>query len=124
MSAVWVLAVVGSVAAFTVLWCAHHVRKEHQRRQQVASVRAELVHRPTVAELRERCQADAMPRYPKSPAALDSASAWSRGDRRRAPLSHIQPGTATADADAGPSRTNPEPATPRDVAGSGRPQVA
>ncbi|WP_157621627.1 hypothetical protein [Saccharothrix sp. NRRL B-16348] len=61
---VWVLAVVGAVAVGVVWWLALHVRREVLRRRQVARMRATLEARTTVAELRERCGADKLPRYP------------------------------------------------------------
>ena len=63
-SATFVLALIGAVALVTVCWCGYHVQRELVRRRRVAVVRTQLVHRPTVAELREKCSADAMPRYP------------------------------------------------------------
>lgn len=59
-----ILALLGVVALSAVAWCAFHVRREVLRRRQVARVRAALEPRTTVAELRERCGADLLPRYP------------------------------------------------------------
>jgi hypothetical protein len=59
-----VLALLGAVALFCGVWCAYHVRREYQRRRHVDAVRSQLDHRPTVAELRERCDADHLPYYP------------------------------------------------------------
>lgn len=64
---VWVLAVLGAVAVGVVWWLGLHVRREVLRRRQVARVRAVLEPRTTVAELRERCGADLLPRYPTPP---------------------------------------------------------
>ncbi|WNV83704.1 hypothetical protein [Umezawaea sp. Da 62-37] len=62
----WVLAVIGAVAFGVVVWLVHHVRREVLRRAQIARVRAALT-RPgqvSVAELRARCGADTLRRYP------------------------------------------------------------
>lgn len=60
----WVLVVLGVVVPGVVWWCAHHVRRERRRRRQVAGVRAAVQGRVSVADLRTRCGADALPRYP------------------------------------------------------------
>lgn len=64
--ALLILALLGIVAAGTVGWVAHHVRRELLRRRQVARVRAALAApgRISVAELRARCGADGLKRYP------------------------------------------------------------
>lgn len=59
-----VVILLGVVALLAVGWCALHARREVLRRRQVARVRAALEPRTTVAELRERCGADELPRYP------------------------------------------------------------
>jgi hypothetical protein len=62
----WVLAVIGAVPLGVVGWLAHHVRRELLRRRRIARVRGVLAlnNRVTVAELRRRCDADNLPRYP------------------------------------------------------------
>ena len=77
-----ILALLAAVAVGTVLWVAHHVRRETLRRRQVACVRTAVAGRMSVAELRERCGADEMPSYPTpsracgdpDPAALDGST--------------------------------------------------
>lgn len=64
MGAIGILVLLGAVVLGVVLWVAHHVRREAIRRRQVERVRAALEPQPTVAELRERCGADVLPRYP------------------------------------------------------------
>jgi hypothetical protein len=59
-----VLGLLGLVVLSVMAWCVLHVRREALRRRQVARVRAILEPRPTVAELRRRCGADGLPRYP------------------------------------------------------------
>lgn len=62
-----ILVLLGLVAAGLVGWLIYHVRREILRRRQVARVRAKIEQRPTVGELRKRCDADWMPRYPGAP---------------------------------------------------------
>lgn len=72
---VWVIGVIGAVALGVVGWLAHHVRRELQRRRQVARVRAAVAGHVSVAELRKRCGADSLARYPTpSTANVDRAS--------------------------------------------------
>jgi hypothetical protein len=92
-SADWVLMFVGAVALLCVLWCAHHVRREYQRRRRVDAVRMALAGRVSVAELRERCDADRLPRYP-TPATTRSRTP--RGGRSTAPSGSDVPPTAGA----------------------------
>jgi hypothetical protein len=62
--AVLVIGFMGAVALVCVLWCAYHVRREYQRRHHVDAVRSQLAGQISVAELRERCDADHLPYYP------------------------------------------------------------
>lgn len=64
MGAFVILALLGFVAAGLVGWLIYHVWREVLRRRQVARVRARVEQGLTVAELRERCNADSLPRYP------------------------------------------------------------
>ena len=64
-----ILTLLGAVALGTVMWVACHVRREVLRRRQVARIRAVLAERVSVAELRERCAADDLPRHPTRDAA-------------------------------------------------------
>lgn len=58
----WVIvSLSGLVAVGVVGWTAYHVRRELLGRRHV---RAALRTTVTVAELRARCNADSMPRYP------------------------------------------------------------
>jgi hypothetical protein len=63
---VWVLAVMGAVALGVVGWLVHHARCEFLRRRQVLRVRTAIAAngRVSVAELRRRCEADSLARYP------------------------------------------------------------
>lgn len=60
-----VLAVMGAVVVTLLVWLAFRVRREALRRRQVVNVRHRLDHRLTVAELRARCGAERLPRYPR-----------------------------------------------------------
>jgi hypothetical protein len=74
MGVIAILVLLGAVAVGVVLWVAHHVRRESLRRRQVARVRAAVACHVSVAELRERCGADSLARYPTpSRAASDPA---------------------------------------------------
>lgn len=59
-----ILALLGTVAWGVVAWMVFHVHRETLRRRQVARVRAAVAGNLSVADLRERCGADEMPRYP------------------------------------------------------------
>ncbi|WP_090071107.1 hypothetical protein [Lentzea flaviverrucosa] len=65
-----ILALLGAVAVATCVWCGHHVRRETLRRRQVDRVRAALAGKTSVAELRERCGADSLARFPAPRAAV------------------------------------------------------
>ncbi|GLZ29380.1 hypothetical protein Lesp02_15700 [Lentzea sp. NBRC 105346] len=78
-----ILAVLGAVVVGIVCWLGYQVRREAIRRRQVTRVRAAVEPRPTVAELRERCGADTLPRYPTpTVAAGDPDLAASVGSNR------------------------------------------
>ena len=62
-----VLAVMGAVVVTVLVWLVFRVRREALRRRQVVNVRHRLDHRPTVAELRARCGAERLARYPRVP---------------------------------------------------------
>ena len=64
METVAILVLLGAVACGVVTWVAFHVRREMLRRRQVARVRAALASRISVAELRARCGADSLARFP------------------------------------------------------------
>ncbi|NGY63413.1 hypothetical protein G7043_31270 [Lentzea sp. NEAU-D13] len=82
MGAIAIVMLLGAVAIGLICWLGHHVHRETLRRRQVARVRAALAGHTSVAELRERCGADEMPRYPTpsgaagdpDPAALDGST--------------------------------------------------
>lgn len=59
-----IVTMLGGVAVGLVCWLGHHVRRETLRRRQTARVRAVLAGHISVAELRQRCDADNAPRYP------------------------------------------------------------
>lgn len=59
-------ALMGLVAFGSVAWPTSEAIREHHRRRGIAVVRAQLDPRLTVAELRERCQADFPPCYPSA----------------------------------------------------------
>ncbi|MEO6085988.1 MAG: hypothetical protein ABIQ18_23045 [Umezawaea sp.] len=61
-----ILVLMATVVVVLVAWLVHHVRRELLRRRQVARVRAALAApgRVSVAELRARCGADTLRRYP------------------------------------------------------------
>jgi hypothetical protein len=61
-----VLVVMGAVVVTVLAWLAFRVRREALRRRQVVNVRHRLDPRPTVAELRARCGAERLPRYPRA----------------------------------------------------------
>jgi hypothetical protein len=52
------------VAFGIVAWLTNEAVREHRRRRQITGIRAQFDQRPTVAELRARCHADTLPRYP------------------------------------------------------------
>lgn len=62
--AIAIVTLLGAVAVGVLCWLVHHIRREVLRRRQVVRVRATLAGRVSVAELRERCDADSLPRYP------------------------------------------------------------
>lgn len=70
MGAIAIVMLLGAVALGVICWLGHHVRRETLRRRQVDRVRAALAGRTTVAELRARCGADSLARYPTPRAAV------------------------------------------------------
>jgi hypothetical protein len=64
MGTLAILIMFGAVVIGLIGWLAHHVRREMLRRRQVARIRAAVDGRVSVAELRARCGADSLPRYP------------------------------------------------------------
>jgi hypothetical protein len=64
MGQIAIVTLLGAVAVGLVCWLAYHVRREVMRRRRVARVRAAVAGNLSVAELRARCGADEMPRYP------------------------------------------------------------
>ena len=64
MGALVIFALLGLIAAGLVGWLIYHVRLEVLRRRQVTRVRAQVERSLTVDELRRRCDADSLPRYP------------------------------------------------------------
>lgn len=59
-----IVVMIGLVALGVVVWLGVKVRREQLRRRQVSRVRAQVERNLTVDELRRRCGADSMPRYP------------------------------------------------------------
>lgn len=59
-----IVALLGLVALGVVVWLGIKVRRELLRRRRVARVRAQVEQNLTVDELRRRCAADSLPRYP------------------------------------------------------------
>ena len=64
MGTLAILIMFGAVVVGLIWWLAHHVRRETLRRRQVARIRAAVDDRVSVAELRARCGADSLLRYP------------------------------------------------------------
>lgn len=61
-----IVVMIGLVALGVVVWLGVKVRRELLRRRQVTRVRAQAERNLTVDELRRRCDADSLPRYPGS----------------------------------------------------------